>query len=102
MLLYPPAIPAYYTFSSPPLVSSRSPSRSFFFAQPPLLRQINTNALPGGADDVDGQVDEDMTEVTSHQLVAADRYDVERLAEREQKLRPTRCSAVAVQRTKGT
>ena len=41
--------------------------------------------MPGGADDIDGQVDEDMTEVTSHQLVAADRYDVERLTEREQR-----------------
>ena len=38
-----------------------------------------TDALPGGADDVDGQVDEDAMEVTSHLLVAADRYGVERL-----------------------
>ncbi|RLN05176.1 BTB/POZ and MATH domain-containing protein 2-like [Panicum miliaceum] len=43
-----------------------------------LLRYIYTDALPG-ADDEDGQVDEDATEVTSHLLVAADRYGVERL-----------------------
>ena len=39
-----------------------------------LLRYIYTDSL-----DVDGEVDEDATEVTSHLLVAADRYGMERL-----------------------